>query len=506
MEGIDFVPLDQQKRRIRNLLQTIGTDCTKNDDDPYGNGDQSLIQTVKGRDTAREIFSVGGDIHGHFEHNGYSKFAMACIFGQRNVIKEATEEACNEEPILSRNVEITKLLETRETSLRLSPLLLIVSAGKNAQMTHEDDHVAIAKMLLIKGADPRAQDVLGKTVCHYGAGGMATDMTLKVVDMCINAAKTSHLFGQEVQLQGLKTIEMNAKVGIVGGYNPDSGRREIYLEDEGREIWVKPENIKVLDVASHNKKEWKMLADIQDRMGSVSLHEIIMNDRVDVAKFLLHKHKTSIHTKDMDGMTPMIMSGDGGMLRSKVCKMIVDIAREEGNARRKVTKNSCANCGKFDASSACAQCKITVYCSKECQRYHWKNGHKAECTKIAMKNAGIKLDKPERQEMYNNMVSLQTGKSTSGSYRKPRGVRVKEMFVVKIQAGGAMTPILIYDETRTCEFDIRPHQTGFQIILEETQKELTWNGRKTFMKASFDENGDCTIYPATAGVKKKYSW
>ena len=49
-------------------------------------------------------------------------------------------------------------------------------------------------------------------------------------------------------------------------------------------------------------------------------------------------------------------------------------------------------------------------------------------------------------------------------------------------------------------------QPGFKEIQAEMKKEMTWDGRKTFMKASFDESGKCIIYPATAGVKSKYSW
>lgn len=41
----------------------------------------------------------------------------------------------------------------------------------------------------------------------------------------------------------------------------------------------------------------------------------------------------------------------------------------------------CATCGK-EASSRCSQCKSEWYCSKECQIYRWKNGHKEICLKI----------------------------------------------------------------------------------------------------------------------------
>jgi hypothetical protein len=34
---------------------------------------------------------------------------------------------------------------------------------------------------------------------------------------------------------------------------------------------------------------------------------------------------------------------------------------------------------EFHAFPVCAQCKTAVYCSKKCQRAHWKEGHKTTC-------------------------------------------------------------------------------------------------------------------------------
>ena len=46
----------------------------------------------------------------------------------------------------------------------------------------------------------------------------------------------------------------------------------------------------------------------------------------------------------------------------------------------------CAMCGK-DAASKCASCKRVAYCSKECQKSHWKS-HKAECKKASESSSG----------------------------------------------------------------------------------------------------------------------
>ena len=108
--------------------------------------------------------------------------------------------------------------------------------------------------------------------------------------------------------------------------------------------------------------------------------------------------------------------------------------------------------------------------------------------------------------MHHSTFSFSKNKQLSGTYQNPKGVKVDEKFVVKVQGNTMMSPLLIYDKTRTCEFSLYPDEPGFSRILEEVHKEKAWQGRKTFMKASFDDNGCCTIYPHTAGVKDKYSW
>jgi hypothetical protein len=39
----------------------------------------------------------------------------------------------------------------------------------------------------------------------------------------------------------------------------------------------------------------------------------------------------------------------------------------------------CSNCGTSGAKLTCGACKAAHYCSKACQKQHWKNGHKGSC-------------------------------------------------------------------------------------------------------------------------------
>jgi hypothetical protein len=90
----------------------------------------------------------------------------------------------------------------------------------------------------------------------------------------------------------------------------------------------------------------------------------------------------------------------------------------------------------------------------------------------------------------------------SQGYRKPNHVAIDELFYVKCQGGGPVMPIYIYDETRECNFDYQAELAGFEDMRAKITAEPAFQGRKTYMKASFDSAGTCTVYPNTATLKK----
>ena len=102
--------------------------------------------------------------------------------------------------------------------------------------------------------------------------------------------------------------------------------------------------------------------------------------------------------------------------------------------------------------------------------------------------------------------SLHFDEELATRYQKPEGVEVGGKFVVSVRGTSDREPLLICDESRTCNFEYEPSGPGHAEIWREVQKESAWDGKKTFMKASFDEEGECTIYPTTACVKNKYRW
>ena len=72
--------------------------------------------------------------------------------------------------------------------------------------------------------------------------------------------------------------------------------------------------------------------------------------------------------------------GGGGTSGSKSSKKKKKAAAAVSSIR------CCANCGAPEGSlpgilhhKPCGKCKITFYCGSECQRTHWKAGHKKHC-------------------------------------------------------------------------------------------------------------------------------
>lgn len=354
-------PLSRLARQIREGLRRNGTNVAQNDLDPLGDGDQSVIQGRRQRQHHRDLFATGGDLHNCVHPtNTLSDFATAVLTGNFRTVEQmlkATDAATEDG---TPSPQLVRLLESRETSMRLSPILIVVSMGKNLDLPGagsgasfmNDMHVKVAKLLLMYGARPDAKDVVGKTVFHYGAGAFATPMSMAVADLCLKAQEGgSHLFGKPVTLAGLTNQSMNGQVGIVLGFDVDTGRRSVSLPNgDGsgrRKVAIKPENLRLVDDSQSNQPLVR-LCDMQDRLGSVSFIEVIMQERVDVARFLIER-RARIDIADCDGCSPLSLAmNSGAQLGSEVCRLINEYS---SLAARRDRRKLCSNCGKDESEA-----------------------------------------------------------------------------------------------------------------------------------------------------------
>jgi hypothetical protein len=104
-----------------------------NDSEPLGDGDQSLLPAGKlaTQQFYRNLYANGDDISYELQLGmpTISEFVKYCVTGNVIKVRECLKVAADKDPIYSSE-SLTALLETRETSQRLSPLLLMVSMTK----------------------------------------------------------------------------------------------------------------------------------------------------------------------------------------------------------------------------------------------------------------------------------------------------------------------------------------------------------------------------------------
>ena len=154
----------ESSRIIRQLLEHVGTNCSRNDADPYGDGDQSLITSSdKDAQILRDLFSVGGDFLLWLRLGPFvlPPFVMMCVSGNSLAVEQELKVAQTWD-------NRQRLLELRTTSMRFPALLMTLAAAKS--MINPPllpfmpmKHTEVMRILLRYGARPNAKDVTGKT-------------------------------------------------------------------------------------------------------------------------------------------------------------------------------------------------------------------------------------------------------------------------------------------------------------------------------------------------------
>ena len=114
--------IQETSATIRKLLELAGTDLEQNDNDPFGDGDQSGcghlgLTGESTRQILRSLFAQGGDLDSYLcFKGGFSPFGYACATGDvskvENMLK-VTETGSEER---------RQLLERRETGMKKSGL------------------------------------------------------------------------------------------------------------------------------------------------------------------------------------------------------------------------------------------------------------------------------------------------------------------------------------------------------------------------------------------------
>ena len=62
-------------------------------------------------------------------------------------------------------------------------------------------------------------------------------------------------------------------------------------------------------------------------------------------------------------------------------------------------------------------------------------------------------------------------------------------------------PHKIYDKSRTCYFYINDGEPGYTEIRERVKRENAYMGRKSYFKASFGNDGNCSVFLDETALK-----
>jgi hypothetical protein len=146
------------------------------------------------------------------------------------------------------------------------------------------------------------------------------------------------------------------------------------------------------------------------------------------------------------------------------------------------------------------------YCSEKCQVDHWANcGHRKQCSRLRkLYNECITIDE------FSISDTVQSGKKPS--FGKPSHVTYDEAFTVKIELIGQQNvagfPVLhIYDKSLECDFNVKCNEpsgtTSCTKLLEKVKADSVTVGTAIYLAASFDVNGECSIY---INRKKARTW
>ena len=531
------VTKEQTIELIRKLLIKAGTNVKQNGNDPFGDGDQSTLlgaDLEPQRQVLRELFASGGDIEHHMRPaSGLTSFAWNCIMGDTKAVEQTLKTTLllrSKGQRQQKQKSLNELMEYRETSMRLPPLILTMALSKHKQLVNtyttrniaDMDHVGVFRTLIKYGASPNSKDVTGKTVCHYGAGSWATEETLEMAKMAIKATRTCALFGHKVILNGLSKKEYNGMKGTLGGYVAETERRIMYPVAGSiveHELSLRPENIfieitddkkeKQICILDHCVDTATNLVDVPDRIGSISMHEVAMSQRDDVATFLCKHSSTCLDVAEGGGMSIRQMMVLPSFSKNKVYEVLKRHAWKQADKEKDIEylrNGSCENCNRRakDVAPAvfmqCSKCLAVDYCSKECQVSHWKDQHKHDCARLE-KEGEVELGQPSTRGEDISWFREGVGKVVC-NYAPPSGMKANEKFWIKVQSNGKDAQIMIYDRSRSCSFFVPPGQPGHRELVERVSSQKIYTGTKSFFKAKFNKKGKCIVYPHTSTVRK----
>jgi hypothetical protein len=455
----------------QNLLIKELSDWTKNREDPFGDGDQSVLKITSATCKPARLRALRAETGLGFNPTDptpgrYSEIARACFLGQAVVVQEEIAKAQTER-------ERFELVNRRETMLRMSPLLTCIAGARMVQLSHvpPEEFVAVAKALLDAGADPKAKDSCGFSTIHHAASGTATNASLMLLPLLVAAGADPNCRNRFSELaldEAMLSRHLDAIRALIQvGADPAASAFNFPFP-EVKEVIVKCSAARGL------------------RTGElVQIHGL-------VAKPHLNGKTGTVGPAEKHGVGRICVELDNGE---------GTLAVKLENLRRCAT-HTCAKCG-VSATLACSRCKAVKYCGAACQQAHWK-AHKPQCVEAtASSSLSSNSDAPPTIVIPRSTYApVFSANMTGGLGRMSDGGDIpltrQGSFPIKVQIaldGPLNTPrpqsnVAIYDQGKAFWWTVKHGDQGHK----ELHAAVLSKGVKAYFTATFNNaTGDLLI-------------
>lgn len=113
-----------------------------------------------------------------------------------------------------------------------------------------------------------------------------------------------------------------------------------------------------------------------DQDGDTLLHKAIKQKNIEMVKIILLADPACLGINNKEGKNAIEFS----VGYPEIFELITNLVPKEDSSKKdKDSKeNPCAHCAKTHCTERCSMCKLTYYCSVDCQKEHWPT-HKSIC-------------------------------------------------------------------------------------------------------------------------------
>ena len=350
--------------------------------------------------------------------NDFSVFFKACCAGNKPYV----------EKLLNKAPDKYKLMEKRESLMRLNALMCVVLGAKvsfqptSKKSAETVDRIGTLQLLIKEGANIKAKDVAGYSVLFH----------------CFTA------FGEvnERRELGLELIKAGADINVKNRFG--------------------------CTVLHDNLLNYENLDFLVDHGADPSIKD--NDDRSPITLLGLHPKSHSIFCK-------------AGCIESYK-------NRQQAKCEGQIFK--CYYCGQSGSKKGCAKCRVAYYCSRKCQKLHWESHKKVcKKIQKGKYEVEVKELRGATQYIINTQTFTANKSREKPECDKTYEDGIIFKVKVEIQLHFSETiksHLLVYNKNRTFLKEIEPADKSYEKIVQKI-REYGIMKLKGYFYASISKNG-----------------